>query len=115
MKKIFGGQLQLETYKCSYLYPSTLTVVHRSHKMATRVETLSVYSNTLELSTVPATPTTPTAGSEAGILDSVAGTSEPDDSVHVQQLPPVDGGKQAWLFCFASFVVEALVWGFGFW
>ena len=28
-----------------------------------------------------------------------------------QQLPPVDGGKDAWLFLTASFVVEALVWG----
>jgi len=26
-------------------------------------------------------------------------------------LPPVDGGKEAWLFLAASFVVEALVWG----
>jgi len=26
-------------------------------------------------------------------------------------LPPVDGGKDAWLFLAASFVVEALVWG----
>lgn len=28
-----------------------------------------------------------------------------------QQLPPVDGGKDAWLFLAASFVIEALVWG----
>ena len=26
-------------------------------------------------------------------------------------LPPVDGGKGAWLFLAAAFVVEALVWG----
>lgn len=26
-------------------------------------------------------------------------------------LPPADGGKDAWLFLAASFVVEALVWG----
>jgi hypothetical protein len=26
-------------------------------------------------------------------------------------LPPVDGGKSAWLFLAAAFVVEALVWG----
>ncbi|KAJ0120362.1 Uncharacterized protein HZ326_31751, partial [Fusarium oxysporum f. sp. albedinis] len=25
-------------------------------------------------------------------------------------LPPVDGGKDAWLFLFASFFLEALVW-----
>ncbi|KAF4338333.1 MFS monocarboxylate transporter [Fusarium beomiforme] len=29
-------------------------------------------------------------------------------------LPPVDGGKDAWLFLFASFFLEALVWGFPF-
>lgn len=26
-------------------------------------------------------------------------------------LPPVDGGKDAWLFLFSAFVVEILVWG----
>lgn len=26
-------------------------------------------------------------------------------------LPPVDGGKQAWLFLAACFVLEALIWG----
>ncbi|KAK1827898.1 MFS general substrate transporter [Podospora conica] len=29
-------------------------------------------------------------------------------------LPPVDGGKDAWLFLGACFVVEALIWGFPF-
>ncbi|CAI9638160.1 unnamed protein product [Alternaria burnsii] len=29
-------------------------------------------------------------------------------------LPPVDGGKGAWLFLAAAFIVEALVWGFPF-
>jgi hypothetical protein len=31
---------------------------------------------------------------------------------HTQfSLPPADGGKDAWLFLFASFLLEALVWG----
>lgn len=30
---------------------------------------------------------------------------------HEFSLPPVDRGKDAWLFLAASFVVEALVWG----
>jgi hypothetical protein len=30
------------------------------------------------------------------------------------QLPPVDRGKDAWLFLTACFVMEALVWGFAF-
>ncbi len=33
--------------------------------------------------------------------------SNHDDS----SLPPIDGGKEAWLFLAACFVVEALVWG----
>ncbi|KAK8103880.1 Major facilitator superfamily transporter [Apiospora kogelbergensis] len=33
---------------------------------------------------------------------------------HVDRLPPVDGGKDAYLFLAASFAVEALVWGFPF-
>jgi len=28
-----------------------------------------------------------------------------------QQLPPVDGGKDAWLFLAACFILECLVWG----
>jgi len=30
---------------------------------------------------------------------------------HGYSLPPVDGGKDAWLFLAACFVAEALVWG----
>jgi hypothetical protein len=26
-------------------------------------------------------------------------------------LPPVDGGKAAWLFLFSAFILEILVWG----
>ncbi|CAL8577440.1 hypothetical protein XPA_003269 [Xanthoria parietina] len=37
-------------------------------------------------------------------------SSNPNDS----SLPAVDGGKDAWLFLAACFVVEALVWGFPF-
>ncbi|KAH9951079.1 MFS general substrate transporter [Amylocystis lapponica] len=32
----------------------------------------------------------------------------------VQELPPVDGGKKAWIFCASSFVLELMVWGFSF-
>ncbi|KAL8874706.1 MAG: hypothetical protein Q9198_006846, partial [Flavoplaca austrocitrina] len=35
-------------------------------------------------------------------------------SLDESTLPPVDGGKDAWLFLAACFVVEALVWGFPF-
>ena len=30
---------------------------------------------------------------------------------HEFSLPPADGGKEAWLFLAACFIVEALVWG----
>jgi hypothetical protein len=34
-----------------------------------------------------------------------------DDASQTRQLPPVDGGKDAWLFLTACFIIEALVWG----
>ncbi|KAE8336928.1 hypothetical protein BDV24DRAFT_141053 [Aspergillus arachidicola] len=37
-----------------------------------------------------------------------------DERLNELQLPPVDGGKDAWLFLAAGFVMEALVWGFAF-
>ncbi|KAI0072297.1 MFS general substrate transporter [Panus rudis PR-1116 ss-1] len=38
----------------------------------------------------------------------------PLDSSNVQELPPVDIGRGAWSFCLAGFILETLVWGFGF-
>lgn len=35
-------------------------------------------------------------------------------SQEFSSLPPVDGGKQAWLFLAACFAIEMLVWGFPF-
>ena len=43
---------------------------------------------------------------------SLDGNSSPVPSGHDHSsLPPIDGGKDAWLFLAACFVVEALVWG----
>ncbi|KAJ6013115.1 hypothetical protein N7499_012279 [Penicillium canescens] len=42
---------------------------------------------------------------------------EPDELVHFhegRQLPPVDGGKDAWMFLVAGFIIEGLTWGFAF-
>jgi hypothetical protein len=55
----------------------------------------------------------------ARIGDRAASTDNIDEAIGdrapqgVQEfsLPPVDGGKDAWLFLAACFVVEALVWG----
>lgn len=53
----------------------------------------------------PSTPTT----EEHGIpLDHT------EHERQVSALPPVDGGKDAWLFLAACFAIEALVWGFPF-
>ncbi|KAK3302430.1 major facilitator superfamily domain-containing protein [Chaetomium strumarium] len=47
-------------------------------------------------------------------------TSSPERQVEdghgheMQSLPPVDRGKDAWLFLAACFMIEALVWGFGY-
>lgn len=41
-------------------------------------------------------------------------SSQSDVPLSIQELPPVDRGRQAWTFCFCNFVVETLVWGFGF-
>jgi hypothetical protein len=29
----------------------------------------------------------------------------------IQSLPPTDKGSEAWKFLFASFIIEALLWG----
>lgn len=32
----------------------------------------------------------------------------------VRPIPPADGGKEAWLFLAACFIMEAVIWGFPF-
>ncbi|OTB07091.1 hypothetical protein M426DRAFT_318449 [Hypoxylon sp. CI-4A] len=39
---------------------------------------------------------------------------QPEEGRQEFSLPPVDGGKDAWLFLAACFAIEALVWGFPF-
>ena len=39
------------------------------------------------------------------------GLDDQNDGQHEFSLPRADGGKDAWLFLAAGFVVEALVWG----
>lgn len=38
----------------------------------------------------------------------------PEEEGQQFSLPPADGGKDAWLFLTAAFILEALVWGFPF-
>jgi hypothetical protein len=51
---------------------------------------------------------------ELGPMSRTADTHpEPDQhqNSHIQVLPPVDRGPGAWKFLFASFLIEALLWG----
>ncbi len=38
----------------------------------------------------------------------------PYEGVNVQELAPVDRGIQAWTFSASGFVLETLIWGFGY-
>ncbi|KAK1671493.1 major facilitator superfamily transporter [Colletotrichum godetiae] len=57
-----------------------------------------------------------TVGGSSGDENGVAGVLNDSHSASQEfsSLPPVDGGKQAWLFLAACFAVEMLVWGFPF-
>lgn len=50
----------------------------------------------------PPRPTTP----ESRVEDGTAGMGH-----EMPSLPQVDGGKDAWMFLAACFMIEALVWG----
>lgn len=43
-----------------------------------------------------------------------SGETLAEPSSNVQELPPVDVGWGAWIFCFCALILETLVWGFGF-
>lgn len=43
--------------------------------------------------------------------DNIVADSSDEHERQMADLPPVDGGKDAWLFLAACFAVEALVWG----
>lgn len=44
-------------------------------------------------------------------IDNGAELENAEDHGFEFSLPPVDGGKEAWLFLAGSFFIEALVWG----
>jgi hypothetical protein len=73
--------------------------------MSLCVSTMS--ENAVELNTIGSTL-------ESSPLE---GSQQPSDSPTSQKprqefsLPPVDGGKDAWLFLAACWAVEALIWG----
>ncbi|KAH9945599.1 MFS general substrate transporter [Amylocystis lapponica] len=40
--------------------------------------------------------------------------SQEETTNAVQELPPVDRGKKAWMFCASAFSLELMIWGYGF-
>ena len=59
-------------------------------------------------------PTSPAALSVQSSMAALHVADSTDDGVNVQELPPVDRGVKAWTFCAAGFVLEMMIWGFGF-
>lgn len=58
---------------------------------------------------------TQTQGASATTLADVEllpqGAQSPTGSEQGHSLPPTDGGKDAWLFLFSCFMLEAMIWG----
>ncbi|KAB5515445.1 MFS monocarboxylate transporter [Coniochaeta sp. 2T2.1] len=81
----------------------------------------SMARTSIELSpTTGAAPQPQLPNSETG-TPATRSSTPPDDALAQDQgsrqdfsLPPVDGGKDAWFFLAACFMLEALVWGFPF-
>ena len=48
------------------------------------------------------------------LADASDGQHRHEDGLGVQELAPIDGGRQAWTYCVSAFVLETLVWGFGY-
>lgn len=68
-----------------------------------------------ELSHSSATYTSADNGTDAERPPSPVANRFEDHSHNViQALPPVDGGRDAWLFLAAAFMIETLVWGLPF-
>lgn len=56
------------------------------------------------------------ASREEVVMASMTPATDGDGEIitNEQVLAPIDGGKAAWTFCFCAFVLETIVWGFGF-
>lgn len=39
------------------------------------------------------------------------GTGARPEDLQTHSLPPTDGGKDAWLYLFSCFMLEAMIWG----
>ncbi|GAA5912499.1 hypothetical protein JCM8208_006618 [Rhodotorula glutinis] len=61
-----------------------------------------------------AASTTPSRNTSTSPPRSVSQFDFGDGEENAQQLPPVDGGKAAWLFIAASTILETFIWGYSF-
>ncbi|KAI0759368.1 MFS general substrate transporter [Trametes elegans] len=78
--------------------------------MSVNLEDSNDLQQDYEMSTLHGTPATLSAKSSRAALH----ISGPQEGATVQELPPVDRGLKAWTFCISGFVLEMMVWGFGF-
>ena len=77
------------------------------------LESIELTNHSLEPSNyshVSLTPKSPTDQDQAQVQEQ----HQEQESQQQFSLPPADGGKDAWLFLAAAFLLEALVWGFPF-
>jgi hypothetical protein len=59
----------------------------------------------------PSPRSTPIEDPDIELFPTTPHLDNPHTTVPEFSLPPVDGGKDAWLLLFSAFVLEILVWG----
>ena len=70
---------------------------------------MALHSTTdIEMTTHTQNPSAATLA-DVELLPHEAGARSEDHQTH--SLPPTDGGKDAWLFLFSCFMLEAMIWG----
>lgn len=110
-----GSQNSSARRYSTYIENSAVERLHNTEMGKTSFEQLT-YSS---IGTAPVSRTTepstaqPTFGNESDI--ELRAIDPYHNEMHITEpefsLPPVDGGKDAWLFLFAAFILEILVWG----
>lgn len=66
-------------------------------------------NNSTEIELTPQSQNLSASPTDVELLPAGAGT--PIEREEGFSLPPTDGGKDAWLFLFSCFMLEALIWG----
>jgi hypothetical protein len=100
----------------TYVEPAQDTVEELRKTAATTNPSFSpIQEDIQDQSTYTTSNSTPRQASiyESNIeLDAINPQHDTDNATEPEfSLPPVDGGKDAWLFLFSAFILEVLVWG----